>query len=248
MPILIYKKVGETPLEAINRLRLENNKLEKERLSYAGRLDPLAEGLLLILVGDECDESSRKKFLGLDKEYDIEVLFGISTDSYDLLGLPELSNITEERHLLEEIEKAIPEYVGKGHNLKYPPFSSKTINGKSLFELAKLGEIETSDLPPLKGTIKSIEILGSRALSLDEVLATAQDQILKVRGDFRQKEIINVWNSLEKVDYSFHIVNLRVRCESGVYMRSLAKNLGERIGPKGLAFSIKRTQIGDYLA
>ena len=247
MPILIYKKIGETPLEAIGRLRLENNKLEKERLSYAGRLDPLAEGLLLILVGDECDESRRKIFLGLDKEYDIEVLFGISTDSYDLLGLPEISNITGQGNLLEEVEKAIPEYLGNAHDLKYPPFSSKTINGRSLFELAKLGEIATSDLPPLKGKINSIEIIGSRDLFLDEILNVVEDQVSKVKGDFRQQEILERWNSLEKVKYAFPALQLRVKCESGVYMRSLAKSLGERIGPKGLAFSIKRVKIGNYL-
>jgi tRNA U55 pseudouridine synthase TruB len=68
--ILIDKKVGETPLELINRIRIEMPELKDERLSYAGRLDPMAEGQMLILVGDEND--NREKYLGLDKEYEAE--------------------------------------------------------------------------------------------------------------------------------------------------------------------------------
>jgi hypothetical protein len=64
--ILIDKRVGETPLQLINRIRIEMPKLKNERLSYAGRLDPMAEGQMLILVGDE--NNNRDKYLGLDKD------------------------------------------------------------------------------------------------------------------------------------------------------------------------------------
>ena len=50
--LTIYKNKGETPLQALSRLRKEKPELEKETLSYAGRLDPLAEGLMLVLIGD----------------------------------------------------------------------------------------------------------------------------------------------------------------------------------------------------
>ena len=50
-----------------------------------GRLDPLAEGVLLILIGDEC--KNKEKYLGLDKEYEVAIIFGISTDTGDALGL-----------------------------------------------------------------------------------------------------------------------------------------------------------------
>jgi len=53
-------------------------------MTYAGRLDPLAEGLLLVLTGEEC--KNKEKYLGLDKEYEVDVLFGFATDTYDILG------------------------------------------------------------------------------------------------------------------------------------------------------------------
>jgi tRNA U55 pseudouridine synthase TruB len=62
--IVIHKHIGETPLEALERFR--RMQIEKETdldskrnwqivpMTYAGRLDPMAEGELLILIGDEC--------------------------------------------------------------------------------------------------------------------------------------------------------------------------------------------------
>ncbi len=75
---LTYKQWGETPLEALERVRLENPHVKNIPLSYAGRLDPLAEGVLLVLCGEA--NKSRSEYLGMDKEYECEVLFGIKTD------------------------------------------------------------------------------------------------------------------------------------------------------------------------
>ncbi|MDE1988462.1 MAG: hypothetical protein KGJ58_03695 [Patescibacteria group bacterium] len=82
----IYKKAGETPLETISRFRADNQEYQKEKITYAGRLDPLAEGVLILLVGDAVYE--KEKYLKTDKEYEAEILFGFETDTYDILGLP----------------------------------------------------------------------------------------------------------------------------------------------------------------
>ena len=50
----LYKKEGETPLEAIERFRRKNPEYRNEKMTYAGRLDPMAEGVLLVLAGNEC--------------------------------------------------------------------------------------------------------------------------------------------------------------------------------------------------
>ena len=82
--ILLYKKIGETPLECLNRFKVENSEYESLPMTYAGRLDPMAEGLLLVLVGEECKK--KEDYLYLSKEYEIEVLFGFETDTADVLG------------------------------------------------------------------------------------------------------------------------------------------------------------------
>ena len=48
--ISFQKQVGETPLEMLDRLRIEQPSLRDEKLSYAGRLDPMAEGEMLFLL------------------------------------------------------------------------------------------------------------------------------------------------------------------------------------------------------
>ena len=51
--ILLNKKEGETPLEALEKFRLTNKKYKDVKMTYAGRLDPMATGLLLVLAGEE---------------------------------------------------------------------------------------------------------------------------------------------------------------------------------------------------
>ena len=83
--ITLHKEQGETPLECIERWRAEHKEYLGIALSYLGRLDPMAEGVLLVAVGEE--NKNREAYLGLDKEYEFEVLFGFETDTYDLLGV-----------------------------------------------------------------------------------------------------------------------------------------------------------------
>ena len=58
----VYKEMGETPRERLERLRKQRPYLEAEVLSYAGRLDPMAEGVLLCLVG-----SANKRILRVER-------------------------------------------------------------------------------------------------------------------------------------------------------------------------------------
>src|SRR5690606_23219787 len=80
----LYKREGETPLECIQRFRAENPSYAEVSMTYLGRLDPMAEGLLLVLAGDT---RKKKAYLELDKRYEFEVLWGFETDTYDMLGL-----------------------------------------------------------------------------------------------------------------------------------------------------------------
>lgn len=84
---LLYKKPNETCLECVTRLK--NNLISKgenvESLTYAGRLDPLASGLLIALKDQEI--AHKPEILNLPKTYDMEVLFDFATDSFDLLGI-----------------------------------------------------------------------------------------------------------------------------------------------------------------
>src|SRR5258708_1099484 len=80
----LYKHRGETPLECIQNFRTKHPEGKDEKWTYLGRLDPMADGVLLAATGN--DAKRRDDFLNLDKEYDFTAIFGFATDSYDVLG------------------------------------------------------------------------------------------------------------------------------------------------------------------
>ena len=83
--VLLYKTVGQTPLECMELWRQTKPELKDTPLAYAGRLDPMAEGVLLVLIGEECKKQA--DYHNLDKEYEFEILFGVHSDSGDVLDL-----------------------------------------------------------------------------------------------------------------------------------------------------------------
>lgn len=226
---LAYKNIGETPLECLERTRLEYGKAPEVPMTYAGRLDPMAEGLLIILSGEDCKE--KEKYLKMDKEYEVEVLFGVSTDSYDTLGMIEKA----EKKDFDAIN--FEKYKGK-FTQEYPRYSSKVIAMKEVPEEMPTKEVE----------IYQIEHIGTKALSGKRIADTVLENIRKVTGDFRQQEISSRWEEFgtNNVLTKFIVVKLKVACSSGTYMRSLANRIGIDAGIPALAFSIKRTRVNGY--
>ena len=72
--------------------------------------------------------------------------------------------------------------------------------------------------------------------------------ISNVSGDFRQAEILGIWAEKlnDKSDGQFKTITLRMSCGSGVYVRSIANELGVSLGVPALALKIVRTKVGDY--
>lgn len=219
----LYKELGETPLACLERFRVSNPEYANEKMTYAGRLDPMAEGLLIALVGEECKK--KDEYLGLDKEYVFEVLFGIKTDTYDVLGIP---SVTETK------ESVANDFIGKRVQ-EYPPYSSRT------FQKARDGE----EFEPMTKEIEiyNFEQLEEREESARTVLANIMERIDLVKGDFRQEEILAAWNELlARPDLAmFRIAKFKINCSSGTYVRSIANQMG------GIAWSIKRMRVGDWI-
>ncbi|MEY2664461.1 MAG: tRNA pseudouridine synthase tRNA pseudouridine55 synthase [Candidatus Parcubacteria bacterium] len=270
-PVIVFqKKLGETPLAALERARIEYGIAVDVPMTYAGRLDPMAEGVLLLLVGEECKKKG--EYLGLDKEYEVEIVFGISTDTYDMLGLAEAPDGRNGSYMhTAKIEQLMAvdfqKYVGK-FSQPYPAFSSKTVGGVQLHTLARAGELpDENEMPSKDVEIYSIEVVDEKTKNMDGVKGVAQgisaeklrERIMSgielVKGDFRQEEIIKQWDSVFRtVEFggsqfkcpNFRIVRIRVKCSSGTYMRSLAERIGRELGVGGFALSIKRLSVGSF--
>ncbi len=242
---LVYKQVGETPLEALERLRTEKPEYAESILSYAGRLDPLASGLLLVLV-DEANKQ-REEYLHLDKIYDVEVLCGISTDTYDLLGLIDDVQSVDGTIILKGAEDAVKK-LSTISEIPYPAYSSKPVGGKSLFQWAREGRLDEVKLPMQTGKIKKIDLGEIKQISRVDLETYIYKSINSVKGDFRQNEILKKWKEhfITINAQNYFIISINVSCTSGLYMRSLCCELGKLLGIPALAFTINRTKVGDY--
>lgn len=251
--LILDKKVGETPLQVLDRLRTERPELERVSLTYAGRLDPMAEGKLLVLIGDEC--KNRSRYDGLDKEYEFEVLLGFKSDTGDVLGLADSCSALE-NYSSQELQKVARAFVGT-HALPYPAFSSKTLRGKPLFHQALAGELDSTDIPVSNVRIFKIDCLGVRTISGEKLLEDIVAKINLLRAPttdprpgtgFRKEEIVARWKSFSEMkDRQYTIARFKTVVSSGTYMRTLGPGIAEKLGTCGLAYSIRRTKIGRFL-
>ncbi len=241
MILNLYKKKGETPLECMERYRAEHSEIGADKMTYAGRLDPLAEGELLVLTREDCKQ--KDTYLGRDKEYEVDVLFGFSTDTHDVMGI--IQGISQPPEIEEKkVEKLLVEFVGT-FSQKYPVYSSKTVGGKPLFAYAKSGELGDIEIPEKEVTIYKLELLKISSITGADLLKKIIEDVSLVRGDFRQKEILEIWNKTlaGNSEKTYPIIKIRALVSSGTYVRLLADSLGKKLAVSALALNIVRTKI-----
>lgn len=238
---LVYKQPGELLSELLDRVR-ERERLDKDvPLTYAGRLDPLAEGVMIILAGEEVHQKER--YTKLRKQYTFDILLGVGTDTHDALGRIEQVLPFEDPE--ERIRSEAETFLGVTEQ-RYPAYSSKTINGTPLFALARAGNVP--DHPTHAVEMFALRCLGKRKV-LGGVLADeAQEKVSAVSGDFRQSETVSDWRNFgeEYQSVEFVITRFVATVGSGFYIRQYAHDLGERLGVPALAWWIRRDAVEDY--
>lgn len=247
---VIYKNLYETPLAAIKRFREIFSIKGEIKLAYAGRLDPLAEGLLVVLIGDECKK--RDDYQKLDKTYVFEIILGLSTDSDDSLGrILEYSPRTLE-FWHEFLSKISEDYIQKFSGkllLKPPLLSAVRVDGKPLYELYRKGLVQgLDDVSEIKMSVKRIgKIFRTRFESEEFILNEISERLRKIIGDFRQEDIQNDILGLDSMkDRYFVSMTFVADVESGTYIRSIAREFGKGLGVPAIAWKIKRTRVGEF--
>ncbi len=130
--LLIDKPTGITSHDIIYKLR---KILNIRRIGHAGTLDPLATGLMIVLIGRATKYS--QMFMDLNKCYSGTMKFGEETDSYDADGA--VTNVYSTRHLdFEQLQKTVALFTGEIFQIP-PMFSAKKVNGHPLYKLARKG-------------------------------------------------------------------------------------------------------------
>lgn len=190
--LLVDKPTRCTSHDVVNRLR---RKLQLKQIGHAGTLDPMATGLLVMLIGKATKVS--QYLTSLDKEYEGTIRLGTTTDTYDMEGevletrpVPELS--------LEALQREADAFVGDQYQTP-PMFSAKKLNGVPLYKLARKG--------------KEVE---------------REPRFIHV-----SRFNIRAWNAPE--------AEFSLSCSKGTYVRSLAHDLGKKIGCGATLSSLRRT-------
>lgn len=148
--LIVNKPAGITSHDVVDFIR---RKFNMKRVGHAGTLDPMATGVLVMLLGKATKLSNT--FTNHDKEYVAKVFFGKKTDTQDASG-----KVIEEKNIdnpgIEAIKKALDSF--KGDIEQIPPMVSAIKHkGKKLYELARSGKTVVRE--PRKIRISDIEIL-----------------------------------------------------------------------------------------
>jgi len=195
--MVVDKPAGWTSHDVVARCR----KLLGERsIGHLGTLDPMATGVLPLVIGRMTRLSqfySKSK-----KAYEGTIRLGISTDTYDADG-DFVGAECEVKVSLEEVKVAAREFVGPLQQLP-PPFSAKKIKGIPAYKLARRNQ-------PVE--LKPVDV---------EVF---EFDVRELRGP----------------ELSF-----ACRVSSGTYVRSLAHELGRRLGCGAHLASLRRTSVAEF--
>jgi tRNA pseudouridine(55) synthase len=255
--VVLEKAVGETPLSCAEAWRTTQPAYINSPLAYAGRLDPMASGKLLVLIGDEC--KNQTSYHSLDKEYEFSVLLGIGSDTHDVLGRLKLSErLTTPDDLLNNLNTIISNLVGL-IKLPYPHFSAKTIKGKPLHMWTLENRLHEIEIPTKESEVYSLEIIKTETITKNNLVEQALKKINSIPpvtelrkalgNDFRRVDVRQDWENIKSDNFlldTFQIIHLRCIASSGTYMRSLAEIIGKKLDTQGLAWHIHRTSIGTY--
>ncbi|MFC1625109.1 tRNA pseudouridine(55) synthase TruB [Patescibacteria group bacterium] len=169
MILNIFKEKNWTSFDVVAKVR---GILGEKKVGHAGTLDPLAEGVLIVLTGK--DTKRQSEYMSMEKEYIAEFGLGLDSDTYDLEVLPGVIDTGI------DFEKEIEKYVGKIKQ-KVPPYSAVKVKGKRLYKEARKGNIDESALPVKEITIHSINILGSYKKDTETTSGIKKIPVFKVK-------------------------------------------------------------------
>lgn len=147
--LVVNKPMGMTSHDVVSRAR---KKFNMKRIGHAGTLDPLATGVLILLLG----RSTKlfEQFVGMDKAYRATLILGTTTNSADtqgkIMAQKPYGNITP-----AQIIRVFEKFLGEIDQVP-PMVSAVKIKGKKLYELARSGiEVERS---PRRVTIRTLDL------------------------------------------------------------------------------------------
>lgn len=217
--IIINKEKGWTSNDVVQKIK----SIVKEKVGHTGTLDPMAQGVLPLLIGKGTGLS--KYLINHDKEYEVTLKLGIKTSTADSEGeILEQKNVKKENLTEENVKKVLESFVGK--NIQTPPiYSAIKVNGKKLYEYARKGQ--SVDVPK-----REIEIYN---INLQEILENQNEIKFNVscsKGTYIRSLSEDIANKLETVGFMKELNRLKVggfEIKDAVKVSDFSKNIEKYI-------------------
>ena len=217
--LLINKQVGYTSHDIVYKVK----KVLNEKVGHTGTLDPMAEGLLPILVGK--GTLCSKYLINHDKKYIVTIQLGMKTDTADLEG-----NIIEEQSVKKQslnkknIERVLNTFIGKQEQIP-PIYSAIKVNGKKLYEYARKGQ--EVEIKP-----RQIEIYEIKLLSINQEENQIELEVFCGKGTYIRSLCEDIATKLDTVGYMKRLKRIQVgefNIKDSVTVEELESNIGKII-------------------
>ena len=227
--LILDKPRGLGSTQAVGAVKrvLRQGGYPKTKVGHGGTLDPLAEGVLPIALGEATKLAGR--MLDASKIYEFTIQFGEETDTLDTEG--EVVASSHHRPPMAAIAAVLEHFIGEIE--QYPPaYSAVKIDGKRAYDRARAGEAVNTK--PRQVTIHSLHFSGERQdVQLDSAFATTSGR----------PDPYDPGAPLELAD----AVTLTAHVSKGTYIRSLARDIARALGTLGHVTYLRRIKAGSFL-
>lgn len=226
--INLYKPAKMTSTQAVGAVK---RLLRPQKIGHAGTLDPLAEGILPLALGEAT--KTVPYMMDARKEYAFRVRWGEARSTDDAEG--DVIATSDIIPSLEQIQAILPQFTGKIRQTP-PAYSAIKVDGKRAYDLARAGE--AVELKQRQVEVFSLEIdcrVDAGASPRNDEETTAKSP-RKRPAQFIESEAIE--NLAEKTFIA--------TCSKGTYIRSLARDMAQALATVGYVSYLQRRRVGKF--
>lgn len=195
--ILIKKEKGCTSHDVVYKVK----KLLNEKVGHSGTLDPMATGVLPLLIGK--GTLCSKYLINHDKTYIVRLNLGKKTTTADSEGeIIEEKEVNESSLTEENVKKVLHSFIGKTNQIP-PIYSAIKVNGKKLYEYARKGQ--EVEIKP-----RQIEIYDIELIKLNKITKQIDFKVSCSKGTYIRSLCEDIAKKLETVGYMEELERVQV--------------------------------------
>lgn len=218
--------LGSTQAVAAVKRNLRQGGYSKVKVGHGGTLDPLAEGVLPIALGEATKLAGR--MLDASKMYEFTIRFGEETDTLDAEG--EVVKRSDRLPPIAALGAVLEHFTGDVEQVP-PAYSAVKVDGKRAYDRARSGAAVEPE--PRQVTIHSLELLSERN----------HDPLWSAFANTAGRpDPFDAAAPLELAE----TVTLVAHVSKGTYIRSLARDVSRALGTVGHVTFLRRTKAGPF--